>query len=301
MARKHIGIAAGALLVAGLAGFWGFKFYIKNNAKSLIQQWVSQTGRVAEFSYQGMDVGLFSKTVQLQHVSLLFKDTNLPVDIDRFILYSYDTNHEIPSDMHVGIQGIHIRRESALLMNLAPVLSQLGYADIVGDVEYAYRYDPEKKDLKIQPIRVNVADMGNLEVVIGLRNLDLGLLRSVSSNPLSLIAMAPSVAISQISMKYQDGSAVRRFIQLGARQAGQSEEQYVAGIVDQIDVEKQKQKRPETRNGLTAIQDFIKKPGELDTVISPLEPVPLMRFVMMGDAEEMVNLLNISIRYRELK
>jgi hypothetical protein len=143
--------------------------------------------------------------------------------------------------------------------------------------------------------------MGNLEVVIGLNNLDLGLLGSVSSNPLSLIAMAPAVAISQISIKYQDESVVRRLIQLGARQAGQSEEQFVAGIVDQINLEKQKQKRPETRNGLTAIQAFIKKPGELDAAISPLEPVPLMRFVMMGDADEMANLLNISIGYRELK
>lgn len=184
---------------------------------------------------------------------------------------------------------------------VAPVLNQLGYVDIEADVEYAYRYDPIKKDLEVQQIRVHASDMGQLEVAARLNNLDLAVFKSVPNNPLSLIALVPAVAISQIALNYQDLSFIRRLIQLGARQSGQSEAQFVSDIIQRLNQEIQHQERPAARDRLLAVQNFIKNPGIIDVAISPLEPVPLMRFVMGENIEQIVDLLNISIKYHAVK
>lgn len=298
MTRKRIGILAGILLILSAGGYLGLKLYIEKEAVGRIQQWANQSAGISSLSYHSMDVGFFSKTVQVSRVSLQIKDTDSPVAIDKLMLYSFDSKNQIPSFMHVGIQGIHISRSNSFMKGVAPVLAQLGYADIEADLEYAYRYDPIKKDLEIQQVRIHVSDMGQLEVTARLNNLDLAVVKSAPNNPLTLIALAPAVAISGITLNYTDHSIVRRCIQMGARQSGQTEDQFVSFIINQLSQEIQKQKLPAARDKLLAVQNFIKNPGVIEVTISPLQPVPLMRFVMMGNTEQIVDLLNISINYR---
>ncbi len=88
---------------------------------------------------------------------------------------------------------------------------------------------------------------------------------------------------------------------LGARQSGQSEDQFVSDIIHQLNLEIQKQKQPAGRDRLLAVQNFIKNPGIIEVAISPLQPVPLMRFVMTEDIEQIVDMLNISINYLKVK
>jgi hypothetical protein len=301
MTRKRIAILAGILLVLSASAYLGLKYYIENEARSSIQHWANQTAGISGLSYQSLEVGLFSKTVQISQVSLQIKDTDSPVSIDELILYAFDSKNETPSFMHVGIQGIHISRSNSFMKGVAPVLAQLGYSDIEADVEYAYRYDPIKKDLEIQKILIRVSDMGKLEVTVRLNNLDLAVVKSIPNNPITLIAMFPAVAISGITMNYQDNSLTRRFVQLGARQTGQGEDQFVSGIINQLSLAIQKQKQPAARDGLQTVQNFIKNPGVIEVAISPPQPVPLMRFVMMENTEQLVDLLNISINYQEVK
>jgi hypothetical protein len=241
--------------------------------------------------------GVFSKTVQVSQVSIQIKDADTPVAIDRLVLHSFDVDHEIPSAMHVEMQGIHISRSNSIMKGIAPFLAQLGYADIEANLEYAYRYDPIKKDLEIQQVRIRVPDMGQLEVTAQLNNLDLAVVKSVPNNPLTLIALLPAVSISGITLNYQDYSMTRRFVQLGARQSGQSEEQFVSGIIHQLSLEIQKQKQPAAKDRLLAIQNFINNPGVINVAISPLQPVPLMRFVMIENIDQLIDMLNISIIY----
>jgi hypothetical protein len=301
MTRKHIGIIAGLLMILGAGAYLGARYYIENNARSRIQQWANQTDRISGISYQSLDVGLFSKTVQVSQVSLQIKEKESPVAIDRLVLHSFDVNNEIPSFMHVEMQGIHISRSNSLMKGVAPVLAQLGYADIDANVEYSYRYDPMKKKLDIQQVRIRISDMGQIEVAARLNNLDLAVVKSVPSNPLTLIALVPAVAISEITVNYLDDSFIRRLIQLGARQSGQSEDQFVSDIIHRLNLEIQKQKKPAGRDRLLAVQEFIKNPGIIELAISPLEPVPLMRFVMTEDIDQIADMLNISIKYLKVK
>ena len=120
-----------------------------------------------------------------------------------------------------------------------------------------------KKDLEIQQMRINVSDMGQLEVTARLNNLDLAMVKSVPSNPMTLIALVPAVAISGITLNYTDHSIVRRFIQMGARQSGQSEEQFVSGVIHQLSLEIQKQNNPAAQERLLVLQKFLKNPGAI--------------------------------------
>lgn len=292
---------AGGLLILGAGAYLGLKFYIENDAGSRIQQWANQTERISSLSYQSLDVGLFSKTVQVGQVSLQLKDSDSPVAIDRLVLHAFDSKNEIPSFMHVEIQGIHISPSNSFMKGAAPVLKQLGYANIEANAEYAYRYDPIKKDLEIQQIRIHVTNMGRLYVAARLDNVDLADVKSVPSNPLTMIALVSAVQLSKINMNYQDDSFVRRLIQLGARQSGQSEAQFVSGIIQRLNREIQNQEQPAARDRFLAVQDFIKNPGSIDVAISPLEPVSLMHFVMADNVEQIIDLLNISVEYKGAK
>jgi hypothetical protein len=301
MTRKHIAIMAGVLLVLSACAYLGLKIYVENDAKSRIQQWANQTDGISALSYQSLEVGLFTKTVQASQVSVQIKDSDSPIAIDRLVLHTFDIYHEIPSFMHVEMQGIHITRSNSFLKGVAPVLAQLGYEGIDADMEYAYRYDPIKKDLEIQQARLRGSEMGQVEVTARLNNLDLAALKSIHSNSLTVIAMLPAVAISGITLNYQDNSMTRRLVQFGARQSGQSEDQFVSGMINQLSMEIQKQNQPAAQNRLLAVQNFIKNPGVIEIAISPLQPVPLMRFVMMENAEQLLDLLNISINYQKVK
>ena len=102
MTRKRIGIMAGILLILSAGGYLGLKLYIEKEAVGRIQQWANQSAGISSLSYHSMDVGFFSKTVQVSRVSLQIKDTDSPVAIDKLMLYSFDSKNQIPSFMHVG-------------------------------------------------------------------------------------------------------------------------------------------------------------------------------------------------------
>jgi hypothetical protein len=301
MTRKRFGYLVGVLLVLGVVAYLGLKLYIENDARKRIHLWANQSAKFAGLSYQSLEVGLFTRTIQVGQVSLQIKDTDSPISIDRLILYSFDIENEIPSFMHVQMKGIHIGQGNSFMKGVLPLLAQIGYAEINADVTYAYRYDPVKKDLEIQNILIRVADAGQLQMTAQVNSLDLALVKSVPNNPLMLISLVPAVAISGISLNFEDDSLTRRLIQLGARQSDQTEEQFVSGISLQLNQEIQKQKQPAGIERLQAIENFIKNPGVIEMVVSPRQPIPLMRFVMMENAEQLIDLLNITINYQAIK
>ena len=299
MTRKTIGITACILLALSVSAYLGLTIYIENDAQGRIQDWANHTGRISEITYQSLNVGLFSKTIQVSQVSIQIKDVNSPVAIDRLILHSFDTKfdstNEIPSFMHVEIQGIHISHGNSLIKGISPVLAQLGYADIVASVEYAYIYEPIKKDMEITQLRVSVADMGKVEVWARINSLDLAALKAVPDNPLSLIALIPAVAISGITLDYQDNSLTKRLIELGARQSGQSIEQFISTIAEKLNLEIQRQNQPAVKDTLLSIQKFIVNPGHIKVAVSPTRPVPLLTLLMESDPNERIRVLNISV------
>jgi|GEM_PF-2514433 len=299
MTRKTIGIMAGVLLVLGASVYLGLKFYIEKDAQGRIQDWANQTGRISKIAYQSLDVGLFSKTIQVSQVSIQIKGVNSPVAVDRLILHTFDIKNEMPSFMHVEIQGIHISRDNSLMKGISPVLTQLGYADISADVEYAYIYEPLKKDLEIQQLRVSISDMGKVEISARINNLDLATLKAVPDNPLSLIALIPAVAISGIILDYQDNSFVPRLLELGARQSGQRSEQFISVITGQLNSEIQRQNQPAVKDMLLTFQKFLVNPGHIKVTVSPVRPVPLLTLLMEKDPNERIRVLNVSMNYQE--
>jgi len=301
MTRKTIGIMAGVLLVLCAGAYLGLKFYIEKDAQGRIRDWANQTGRISEISYQSLDVGFFSKTIQASQVSIRIKGVNSPVAIDRLMLHSFDINNEIPSFMHVEIQGIHVSPDNALLKGISPVLAQLGYAVIVANMEYAYIYEPIKKELEIQQLRIGISDMGKVEISARINNLDLAAIKAVPDNPLSLIALIPAVAISGIMLDYQDNSLTQRLIEFGARQSGQQSGHFMSTITEQLNSEIQRQNQPAVRDMLLAFQKFIVNPGHIQVAVSPARPVPLLTLMMEKDPNERIRVLNISVNYQELQ
>lgn len=301
MTRKTIGIVAGGLLVLFAAVYLGLKFYIENDAKGRIHDWANHTGRISNIAYQSLDVGLFSRTIQASQVSIRIKDVNSPVFIDRLMLHSFDIENEIPSFMHVEIQGIHISQDSPWMKGISPALSQMGYADFSANVEYAYSYEPVKKDLEIQRLCISIPDMGSVEVSARLNNLDLAALKSVPDNPLSLIALVPAVAISGIVLDYQDNSLAQKLIAFGASQSEQHPEQLVSAITEQMNSEIQKQNQPAIRDMLLAFRDFLETPGRIRLAVSPAQPVPLLTLLLENDPNERIRMLNVSVNYQKPK
>jgi hypothetical protein len=298
MRGKQVGYGIGILLVLSVIAYLGLKMFVENEAETHIRQWAEQTGTLADFSYDRLDVGLIDRTARVSRVSFRIRDTNSPIAVDELILYAFDINHEFPTFMHVEMKGIHIGQSHSFLKGAAPLMNQLGYGDITADLAYAYRLDPIKKNLEIETIDIRISDAGRLQLTARLNNLDPAIIQSVPNNPFMLISAVSAVAISGMTVRFEDHSLTGRLVQWGARQSGQSEDQFLSGIVQQLNQEIQKQQPPAAKERLQAIEQFIKKPGVIELAVSPSEPIPIMRLIMAGSAEQWIDLLNITVNYR---
>jgi hypothetical protein len=149
--------------------------------------------------------------------------------------------------------------------------------------------------MEIKQLRISVADMGKVDVWARINSLDLAALKAVPDNPLSLIALIPAVAISGITLDYQDNSLTKRLIELGARQSGQSFEQFISTITEKLNLEIQRQNQPAVKDTLLSIQKFIINPGHIKVAVSPTRAVPLLTLLMESDPNERIRMLNISV------
>lgn len=298
MRRKQVRYVMVVPLILAVVIYLGLKIYVEKEAEAHIRQWAEQTGMLEEFSYDRLDVGLVDRTAQVSRVSFRIRNTNSLITVDRLILHTFDINHEIPSFMHVEMKGIHIGRSHSFLKGATALLNQLGYGDITADLEYAYRLDPIKKNLEIEKIDILISDAGRLQLTVRLNNLDPAVVQSAANNPFMLISVVSAVAISGMTAHYEDHTLTGRLLHWGARQSGQSEDQFLEGIVYQLNQELQKQQQSVAKERLKAMMQFIQKPGIIELAISPSEPIPMMRLVMTEGIEQWIDLLNISVKYQ---
>ena len=297
MKGKQVGYVMGILMMLIVITYLGLKMVVENEAETHIRQWAEQTGMLTDFSYDRLEVGLIDRTARVSRVSFRIRNTNSPIAVDELILHAFDIQHEIPFFMHVEMKGIRIGQSHPFLQGAAPLLNQLGYGDITANLIYAYRFDSIKKYMEIEKIDIQISDAGRLQLTARLNNLDPAVIRSVPNNPFMLISAVSAVAISGMTVHFEDHSLTRRLVQWGARQSGQSEEAFLSGITQQLKLEIQKQQPPAAKERLQAIAHFLEKPGIIELAVSPAEPIPIMQLVMAGSAGQWIDLLNITVSH----
>lgn len=278
-------------------GYFGAKIYVAGTIKDQIAVNVEKTHWIARLSYAGLDVSLFKSQVRVRNIEVDFKGHKDPLRVDQFILLDVDYDGNVPSRMHVVLEGMHLDPQQDIFSELRPTMAELDYGPVVGRLELSYQYDPQKKLLHIDRLKLSADDVGLVTGASRLNNLDLGRLLSGrnSFNAGFLIAVLPSVAFAGAEVTFENHSLAQRFFRAGAARNNRSVEEFTESTAKAYQAELGNSENARAREASAAIAAFVQNPNQIKAVAAPPKPIPLLRLLWVRSLADVIELLHIRV------
>jgi hypothetical protein len=292
---KKMGLTALVLCVLAGAGYLTAKWVVTRQVARQIQKTVAEMPEVKAVEYGGLDVALFHQNVSLRDVTVTLAVPDQQLHIDRLAVDGFKAGDTIPGRLHLVMEGLDLDVADPLMEPFRRDLEDLGYRRLKVFIECRYRYDETARKLDIQRFRLDVARMGNIELAAAMENLDVSRLKGGLQNPLSLVMLLPSAAISSVHLNYRDDSLVGRLLQNGARRSGVSVRDYTRRITGDFSRLVGNTQDPRLRETVAAVSRFLEKPEALSVRLSPQKPVPLLQLVFSRDPAALAALLGLQV------
>ena len=202
----------------------------------------------------------------------------------------FDKFHRVPHYVKVKVRGFEMKREKA---NAATRrwMDKLRYKSITVDVEYAYRYRPDIRELVIEKARITGPQVGTLELSGRLTNV-----RSLDVRGLGdLIAIGMQSVVRGVQLTYTDGSLADRLIASYAAERGIDVKTYRASLVHDLDTEMRRTKSPNLRRQIQHVRAFVERPGKVTITVNPRTTVPVFLLAAMPSPNMIQRTLGINI------
>ncbi|MEJ2120696.1 MAG: hypothetical protein P8Z76_08270 [Alphaproteobacteria bacterium] len=202
----------------------------------------------------------------------------------------FDKFHRVPHYVKVKVRGFEMKREKA---NAATRrwMDKLRYKSITVDVEYAYRYRPDIRELVIEKARITGPQVGTLELSGRLTNV-----RSLDVRHLGdLIAIGMQSVVRGVRLTYTDGSLADRLIASYAAEKGIDAKTYRASLVHDLDAEMRRTKSANLRRQIQHVRAFVERPGKVEIVVKPRTTVPVFLLAAMPSPRMIQRTLGINI------
>jgi len=202
----------------------------------------------------------------------------------------FDKFHRVPHYVKVKVRGFEMTREKA---NPATRrwMDKLRYKSITVDVEYAYRYRPDIRELVIEKARITGPQVGTLELsgrLTNVRSLDV---RHIGD----LIAIGMQSVVRGVRIHYTDGSLADRLIASYAAEKGIDAKTYRASLVRDLDAEMRRTKSANLRRQIQHVRAFVERPGKVEIVVKPRTTVPIFLLAAMPAPNMIQRTLGINI------
>ncbi len=294
--QKKIGLAALLLCVLAAVGYLGAKWVVTRQVARQIQKTVAELPEVKAVEYGELDVALFRQHVSLRDVTVVLTVPDQQLHMERLSVDGFKAGATIPGGLHLAVEGLDVNVSDPLMKPFRKDLERLGYRRFKASLECRYRYDETAGKLNVEPFRVAVARMGEIELAVEMANLDVSRLKTGIQNPLGLVMLLPSAAISSMRLDYRDASLVQRVLQDGARRSGMSVRQYTRRVSEDFTRAMGNPQDPRLRETVTAVNRFLDKPEEISVRLSPQKPVPLLQLVFTRDPAALAVLLGLQVR-----
>lgn len=283
------------LCVLAAAGYLGAKWFAARNVARQIDITVTRIPEIKAVEYNGLDVALFRQNISLRDVTVTLAETGQEFHIDRLAVDGFEQGGTIPGKLHVLIDGLDLDLTAPLMAPVRNDLERLGYHRLEVSLECRYGYDETAKKLDVQQFSVAVAQMGKIEITVGIQNLDISRLKGSLENPLSLALLLPTASVSTAHLQYRDASLVKRILENGARRSGQSVPEYTRRIFADLSRTLGEAQDARIRDSLAAVDRFLKRPGQLSIRLSPEKPVPFLRLMFVREPAALAALFRLQV------
>lgn len=285
----------GALVVVaalGGLGYLGAQAYADGIAGRQVKRILTHLPADTKVSFKAAEYGLLSGRLTVSGVELDTRTTGA-ARIEQVTLASFDVGHRVPHRVKAEVRGFEMTIERAE-PETRKWMQRLGYDRIVVDIDYAYRYLPDRRELHIERIRITGPAVGTIDASASLGNVT-----SIDAHSFGdVAAIAMQAVVRGFRIDYIDGSLVDRLIKARAEEAGQSEAQFRQTLLNDIDEELKRSNSAETRRQLQHLRAFIKKPERIEIDAQPPRPMPVLLVASVRNADVLSRLLGLTIRSR---
>ncbi len=283
------------LCVLAVAGYGVARWVVTRQVAEQIRKNVAEMEAIEALEYGSLNVALIGQHVSLHDVTVTLAVPRQRLHIQRVSVDGFRPGDTVPGRLHLLIEGLALSVDDPLMKPIRRALTQLGYQRLMVLLECRYRYDESAGRLDVEQLRVDVGQMGTLNVTAELRNLDIGRLKQGLENPLNIVALLPSTAISDLRLDYRDASLVRRILKKGARRAGVSEADYARRLSEGVGASLSGRQDARLAAAAQAVARFLQKPGHISVRLTPDKPVPLLRLVFTRNPADLAALLGLEV------
>lgn len=285
------GRIAGLAVIAVIAGggYLLAQSYADREADRRIGHILTKLPDGTAVKYRSAGYSIWSGEVRLRNIKVASKIAG-EARIEGVTVASFDKFHRVPHYVTVKVRGFEMRREKALPATRR-WMDRLGYKSIVVDVEYAYRYREDLRELIIERARITGPQVGTLEIRGRLGNVRSLNLRSLGD----LIAIGMQSVVREVHLTYTDGSLTDRVIRAYAAERGEDAKAYRARLVRDIDAEMRRTKSANLRRQIQHVRAFVARPGKIVVTVKPRNTVPLFLIATMPNPRMVQRVLGVNV------
>ncbi len=292
-AEKKSIITIGILLL--VAGYYLVHLNITRRIRNNITVEISKLSPFINISYEKLRVNILTQKISLRNILIIPTGTNDTIQIDDLIFQNSKLHGIIPAKLNVEARGLSLNPNSPLISSFFPYLNGIGYNEFTADIALDYVFKKKEREFRINNLSINAADMGRMEFVLYLANVDFDQILANSDNPANFIAALAGISIAGAKLNYEDFSLAKRLTSPDMSGHTGEANNFVKKTSKKLEDEISTMENKFYRQVLISILDFMKNPDEISIIAAPLQPVPLSRFIFTKNMTDIIDLLYIRI------
>lgn len=199
-----------------IVAYRGLIFLVEKNARTEIGEFIDETPAVTNILYDDFNVQFPGPVISINKITIELSHFNETIHIKKLKILDFDSQNEIPGNLHFKIKGLKLYASQDLLGDIRPILQSMDYHEIEANGECSYNYSGESGELLISKVKLDIEDVGIIELKAHLNNCNLASIKQGLKNPLLLVVLAYGVTIKNGILIFQDKSFVNRLITAGA-------------------------------------------------------------------------------------
>jgi len=288
MKRWHW-LAIGILVVL-VGGGIGLQLYANQTATKRVEEaFASAEQHDLKITHEGVRYNLMDGQVTVSRIVLTptGEEGASPLKIDEMVIREIDEGQEIPAFADVSIRGFQLTGET-FGENFSEWRNRLEYGDLRADLDLAYRLDEDRKEIRIDPVRLSIPEAGELEFTLHLGNLTIS-----EETPEAAMNGFPAWLFHSMELTYADRSLATRWLDAASKEAGGDMREVIQGTIDQI---LGAGPPPAVASGLTEIRTFVGKPAALRLTAAPEKPVALHRLLRSNNPLMLLDTLGVTLK-----
>lgn len=277
------------ILVVLVGGGIGLQLYANQTATKRVEAaFASAEAHDVKITHEGVRYSLMDGQVTVSRMVLApIEEEGSPIKIDEMVIREIDDAEDVPAFADISIRGVQLTGET-FGKGFSEGLKQLEYGDLRADLDLAYRFSEDRTEIKVDPVRLSIPQVADLEC-----RLHLGNLAPIETAHPSVVAGFPTWKLHSLDLEYADQSLAPRMMAAFSKQNGIDAKEIIQSTIDQI---LKSGPPPAIAEGLAQAHRFVGNPGTLTLNAAPKEPMPLQQVVFPDNPLLLLDTLGITLK-----